>query len=495
MGRLRKNTIVSLTAQIVNLVCAFILPRVMLRFYGSEVNGLISSINQFLHMIAFLELGVGAVVESSLYKPLSENDNLKISQIMTSATSFFRKIAFALLCYLIVLIVVYPRTVATDFKYFDVVILIVALSVFSFAQYYFGIVNSLLLNADQRVYIVQGLGIVCTILNTLVSVLLIFQGFSIQSVKVISACIFLLKPFLIRLYVVRNYSVNCREKYDVEPIAQKWYGIAQHVAAFVLDGTDVIVLTVFSTLLNVSIYSVYQMVTNGIRSLVLSSTTGIQASIGRLIAIGDKKKLDNTFAMMEWIIHTTTTIVFGCAMVLIVPFVKIYTHGINDTDYVNYSFAILITLAQGFRCIRLPYNVAILAGGHYKQTQSNYIVAAILNISISVLSVIRFGLVGVAMGTLAAFLYQNVWMAHYISNHIVCWPFRNFIKQSLTDVVVVLFGYFSTRNLYFGAYTYFYWMLNGLTTALIWIVISMTINMILYKQRVLMVWFNVKHIF
>ena len=60
--RLAKNTISSLTFQICTIVCGFILPRLILLYYGSEVNGLVNSITQFLQIIAFLELGVGAVV-------------------------------------------------------------------------------------------------------------------------------------------------------------------------------------------------------------------------------------------------------------------------------------------------------------------------------------------------------------------------------------------------------------------------------------------------
>ena len=58
------NTVSSLIYQIVTIVCGFILPRVILNYYGSEVNGLVNSITQFLQIIAFLDLGIGAVVKN-----------------------------------------------------------------------------------------------------------------------------------------------------------------------------------------------------------------------------------------------------------------------------------------------------------------------------------------------------------------------------------------------------------------------------------------------
>ena len=80
----------------------------------------------------------------------------------------------------------------------------------------------------------------------------------------------------------------------------------------------------------------------------------------------------------------------------------------------------------------------ILAAGHYKQTQNNYIVAAALNIVISTVLVSRFGLIWVAIGILIAMLYQPVWMALYDSKNLIKWLFKNFLKQVATDIITAL---------------------------------------------------------
>ena len=76
---------------------------------------------------------------------------------------------------------------------------------------------------------------------------------------------------------------------------------------------------------------------------------------------------------------------------MIVDFVRVYTYGINDADYIQPLFAVLITIANAGHCLRLPYNILILAAGHYKQTQSNYIIAMILNIVVSIATVKMWG--------------------------------------------------------------------------------------------------------
>ena len=134
---LAKNTIASLLAQVTVLVCGFILPRFFLQSFGSEVNGMVNSIAQFLGVISFLELGVGAVVESALYKPLAEKNNEEISKVMASANKFFQRLAQILVVYVIVLIFIYPFIANQGFGFLYTATLILAISISSFAQYYF----------------------------------------------------------------------------------------------------------------------------------------------------------------------------------------------------------------------------------------------------------------------------------------------------------------------------------------------------------------------
>jgi hypothetical protein len=329
---LMKNTFASLLSQITALICGFILPRLFLEHYGSNVNGLINSITQFLGIITFLELGIGAVVQSSLYKPLAEQDGNQISRISVSANNFFQNLAKIFLAYVIILCVYYPFLVNREFSFLYTTTLIIAISISLIAQYYFGIVNSLILNADQKGYIQYNAQTITILLNTLVCFLLISKGCSVQLVKLSTSCIFLLRPLILHTYVKQNYNIDWHIQYKKEPIEQKWNGVAQHIAAIILDTTDIIVLTIFSSLSNVSIYSVYFLIVKGVKTLFLSITNGIQSLIGELWAKKELDELRKIFAWTEWCIHTGTTFIFSCTAVLIVPFIQVYTAGIQSID-------------------------------------------------------------------------------------------------------------------------------------------------------------------
>lgn len=480
---LAKNTAASLIAQITTLICGFILPRLFLQHYGSVVNGLVNSISQFLSVIAFLELGVGAVVQSSLYKPLAEKDNQQISKVMVSANKFFQRLARILLVYVISLMIIYPFIANQNFGFIYTATLIAAISISSFAQYYFGIVNSLLLNADQRGYIQYNAQTVTIILNTIVCAIMISMNGTIQVVKLVTSIIYLARPIILQIYVNNHYKINWKIKYTQEPIKQKWNGVAQHVASVVLDGTDTIVLTVFSTLSNVSIYSVYFLVVKGVKTLFLSVTNGIQALIGELWAKQELDQLKSFFGWIEWLIHTGTTYVFSCTAALIVPFIQVYTLGIRDANYIQPTFAILLTLANAMHCLRLPYNIMVLAAGHYKQTQRNYIVAAILNIVVSVLTVKIWGLIGVAIGTLVAMTYQTIWLAIYDSRHFIYWPLKKVTRQFLVDIIssflIISFG----SHIVLKDITYFNWFFMAIKVAIVALFVAFCLNSLFYRSK------------
>ncbi len=485
LQKFKLSTVSSLLYQIVTIICGFILPRIFLTAYGSAANGLVSSITQFLQIISFLEFGVGAVVQSALYKPLEERDWESTSKVMASAQKFFRNLARILLVYVLILMLIYPLLIKKDFGWLYTAVLILSISISNFGQYYFGVSDALLLTADQRGYIQYSVQTLTVLLNTAACMGLISCGAGIHLVKLISSLIYLLRPLIFHYYVKRHYKIDRSIKYSEEPIPQKWSGMAQHISAVVLGATDMVVLTLFSTLSNVSIYSVYYLVVDGVTKLFLSLTHSVRALLGKLWAKEDYDALEQVFAWVEWSIHTGTVFIFGCTVVLLVPFVSVYTNGIEDVNYIQPLFALLLCIANAGHCLRLPYNMMILAGGHFRQTQDCHIITATLNIVISVAAVITHGLIGVAFGTLIAMLYQTLWMACYLSKNLIQWPFKRFAKQIFADIIGFSLILLLNMNTVLSTVTYLSWILLAIKTALLCLVSIAAVNIAFYPKMIL----------
>ena len=114
-----------------------------------------------------------------------------------------------------------------------------------------------------------------------------------------------------------------------------------------------------------------------------------------------------------------STLLFTVTGLLIVPFVKVYTAQITDADYEAPLFAALICLAYFLSSIRNCNYTLIRAAGHYRQTQAASLIEAVTNLSLSIVCVFRFGLIGVAFGTVAATAFFVVYEMIYFSRNIV----------------------------------------------------------------------------
>ena len=86
-----QNSITTAVYQAIVMISGFIVTRIILVYYGSEINGLISSINQFITYFNLVEAGLSGATVYSLYKPLAENDHKGISAIVVAAQNFYIK--------------------------------------------------------------------------------------------------------------------------------------------------------------------------------------------------------------------------------------------------------------------------------------------------------------------------------------------------------------------------------------------------------------------
>lgn len=483
-NKMKVNTISAIVCQIITVVYGMILPAFYLRYYGSEVNGMVASITQFLGLITFCEAGIGAIIQTALYKPLSQKNEKKISEIMVAAQHFFRSLAMLLIGYVVVLIIFYPNIIQSDYDWGSTVILILAIASGTFSQYYFGMSNQMLINADQKLYIQYLFQIMTLIVTAFLSVIIMYFGGSIQSVKIVSAFILLLRPLLLSRYVKKHYNIDYKVEYKKNALPQKWNGLVHHIAFVIVEHTDTIVLTFFSTMKNVSIYSIYYMIVSGLRQLIESISASYQSLMGNLWYSQDKEKFKNTFSYIEWLIHTLSTGFFSICIMLIIPFVNLYTHNIKDANYVIPLFGALMVLAQFSYCIRLPYHYVVRVVGHYKETQMGAICEAIINVVISVILVMRYGLVGVAIGTICAMLFRTIYLVVYLKKHILYRSQFLFWKQLIIDLSIITISIIISSNFINVIKSWFLWILFAILATFIVCGIILIFNIIFYKQNI-----------
>lgn len=481
--RLMINTIAPVVLQLLTIVCGLILPRLYLVAYGSEVNGLVSSVSQFLSVISLLDMGVSSVVQAAFYQPVAKKDMDGISKIYLSSRNFFRKIAYIFLGYIVFVIVFFVYKSLSSFSTFEIALLIIIIASSLFVQYYFGLTDQILLNSDQYIYIQSGLQCILLVVNVAICYMLIELGFGIIVIRGISAIVFIFRPFILRLFVKKHYNLSLKIQFDGEPIKQKWDGASQFIANYVLTNTDVIILTFFSTFENVSIYTVYNNVAYGLRQLVMAMGSGFQSLWGNLLAKKENEQLNKSFDFFEWFLHNAVTVLFVTAFILIIPFIQIYTKGVSDANYINPLFGHLLIIANAVSCYRLPYIAMIYAAGQFKETQISAWIEMFINLVLSIILVNKFQLIGVAIGTLISMMYRTIYLAYYLRNNIINRRFSFFLRRALIDGMIVFIVLLINRVFVFDNISIIGWVVYGIKVLFVSGVIMIFVNWIFDRTR------------
>lgn len=478
------NILTNLILQVFIFVYGFILPKIIMSKYGSNVNGLISSVTQFLAYISLLESGVGPVVKSILYKPISEKDNKKIIDILYATEKFFRTIALIFIVYIIILTFAYPNIINSSKSTLYVSSLIIIISISIFSEYFFGMIYTIFLQANQETYVISIIQIGTYILSILAALIMAKIEVSVHVLKLSISLIFVLRPILQSVYVKKKYNINLKIANKNYVIKNKWDGLAQHIAYVVHSNTDITVLTLFSTLSEVSVYSVYLLVVKGVKALISAFSSGLDASFGDMISKKEDDNLRNKFEIYEIIYFMICTVLFACSIVLIVPFIKIYTHNIHDANYIRPLFGILLVISECIWAVRLPYLTLSYAAGHFKETRNGAWLECILNLIVSIFLVKKMGIVGVTIGTIIAMTIRTTEFIYHANSKILNVNIFKSLKKIALLIFIIFLTFISAKKIFIiENSSYLNWIINAMIIFLYSSLLTFLFNFIFYRKN------------
>lgn len=472
-----KNVIFTFFSQVIYIICGFILPQTFIRTYGSDTYGLMVSITQFLAYITLLESGVGLVSKSALYKALANKDRKEIGSIMHYTQKFFNKCALVFVAYIIVLCFIYPTFESA--KMFDnifVISMIIIISISIFSEYFIGITYKLYLQSDQKTYVVSIIQIITYILNTIMVLILVNLNFEVRIVKFLSSLTFVVRPLIQWLYIKYKLKINF-DSYDKNyKLKGQINGLSQHIAGVINNNIDTVLLTLFTPISTVSVYSVYNLVVGNLKTLINSFSYGTDALFGDLYARNEKTKLKKYFGIYESLYIIVVTIIFGCCIILIVPFVKLYTSKVNDANYIQIIFSFIFVISGLCNMLKAPYNSLALDAGKFKETKNGAWIEATINIVVSLIMVRKFGLTGVIFGTLLAITYRGLNFMFYSNKNIL--ERNNFIslKKVITSIIeVIIIWICCNKLLLIKINSYLDWLIYSIISFIIISVITIAV--------------------
>ena len=414
------NALSSLLMQFVVTLSGMIIPRVMLKAYGSEINGLVSSISQFVSYFSLVEAGLAAASVYALYKPLSDNDSERISAVVCESKKFYFQTGYIFSALVIILSFVYPFIAKTQhLSNIQIGLLTLAIGCSLALSYFVTAKYRVLLTADQRNYVLNFLSIVSQIAYTLIVVVMTKSGFDIVLLRIVAISHLLITPVFLHFYMKKKYpNINYKAEPAKGSIKQRWDALLLQILGTVHTSFPVIVATIFTSLKEVSVYSIYNMVVLGVQHIMGVFGTGLSASFGELLAKKEYETFRKAYDEYEWLTYFIITVMLSCTMILLQPFVDIYTTNITDTNYHRPLIGFLFVVNALFFCVKNPQGSLVSSAGLFKDTKKQTITQAAIAIVVSLILVKPLGIVGILIGRILSNVYRVIDLLVYIPRKI-----------------------------------------------------------------------------
>lgn len=390
---------------LITSLVAIIIPRLFIVNYGSEVNGLLSSIRQIYVYLALLEAGVGDASVIALYGPIGRKDHRATNEILAATHYYYRKIGILYGACVVVMSLVYPLLLDTAIPYEICCLVILLQGSGSVIGYLFQGKYNMLLRVDNRNYVTTNLGTVTTVLTDVCRIALLMMGKSIVAVQTTYLVFNLIRMLYIAWYIKRNYPwIDLRVKPNFKAISQKSAVLVHQISSLVFSHTDVLILTFVSGLKTVSIYSMYATIYGMVSNIVTICSNSVQSVLGQTFH-NDRNKYISLQDTFETYFLALVFSLYAIASIFILPFMKLYTDG-ADINYIDWKLPVLFGAYQLLTYGRTSSNLIISFAGKFKETQWRAWLETIINLVVSFACVFRFGIYGVLLGTIAALLYR-----------------------------------------------------------------------------------------
>lgn len=435
------NVLSGLLGQIAIAVIGLLIPRLVMVNFGSEVNGLVNSVTQIFQYVGLLEAGVGLTTLQALYKPIALDDKEKINGYLSATNQYYQKAGVIYFIIVILLALSYPKLVHSSVMPKTITAVIFFMGLNGAVNFFLSGKYKLLLEADGKKYVVINIGTVFSILSNLVKVILLLIGFDIVAVQGSFCLINIAQAFAINYYTRKCYKwVDLKAKPDFSGIKQRYSALIHQVSGLIFGSTDVIILTLFCDLKVVSVYTTYSMITNLVSNLVGQIGNGFTFRLGQLYQV-DKERFLRLNRIYEIINLTIVFICYTVVYILFIPFIKLYTAGIKDMNYLDYRLPALFVIVQVLSNGRAVMGNVINYAGHFKDTQYRSVIESVINLLVSLLLVPYLGIYGVLIGTIVALFYRTNDIIIYASRrilHIGLWQtYRGWLVDLLIGGVII----------------------------------------------------------
>ena len=280
----------------ITIIMAFFSRRIFLECLGDDFIGLTGTLLSILNILNISELGFGTCIGYFLYKPIEQGDNQKICELVSLFGWIYRIIGTFIFVIACIISLLFPLM----FESSNISLGIVYFAFFSFLGsniigYYINY-RQILLDSNQKTYKVTIWHETTNIIKTITQILLAYYYKNLYIWVAIEFLYSVITCIILNIVINHEYPWLKTNKNNGRDILRKYPEILVKAKQIVihrlknalLSRSDEIFIFAFESLQVVAFYGNYNMIVGKLTAVFNTVFTGMNASIGNLVAEGNK---------------------------------------------------------------------------------------------------------------------------------------------------------------------------------------------------------------
>lgn len=452
------NIIFAMVNQVVVVIYGFFIPNMILNTFGAQLHGYTSTVNTIMNYINLLSAGIAPVAVQALYVPLVKKDSLKLNQVLNAIDGLYAKIGFWYIVTIFISATILPLCTGSQIPSYEAFGLMIAIGSTSTLDCFIYSKYRTLLQADQKMFIISWVDTGANIFRLVFQFILIKFKYDLIFIMTIPTIVLLFRAIVLSLYCKRHYmNLDKKVEPDYSSLAQRRAVLLQNIAWLVTCSTDVIILTLAGNLVQVSIYSVYNMVCTQIYNVIAIFPNSLLASFGQLISERRYKKVIDTYNIFEGVFLSILAFMYSVTASMILPFISVYTAHQTNIKYVDSILAILFITNELIRYLKIPADTIVSAKGYFEQIKWSSVVEATINLTISLALLKSLGIYGLLIGSICSNVYRTIYIIIYTNKQILDIPLKHTIIRIFRVAFTIIINVFIYKEL-FNLYVMKNWM-------------------------------------
>ena len=446
------NARVNLIFYFITLALSFVSRKVFLDCLGADFVGLTVTLLNLLGFLNIVELGIGLAIGYVLYKPLFDNNQEKIGEIISVLGFLYRRIGLIILVSGIVLSAFLPLIFVNEHCGLSLIYIVYYSYLFTSLLGYFVNYRQTLLSADQRNYVVTAYFQTANILKIILQIVLAYYTHNPYFWILVEVIFNIIYAMILNWKISQVYPwlksdvKKGRDLYKKYPEVMKYTKqlfIHKIGSLFQIQATPILIYS-FVSLQTVAFYGNYTLVTQKIQSLLDSFLGSTFAGVGNLIAEGNKDNIVKVYWELTFIRVLLAGTVAFALYTLLPAFICLWV----GEEYLLSDRVLYLILIYYFLLVNRGVTDQFINGYALFYDTWAPLAEAIIYVVVAVVGGSLWGLEGVLLGNIVStIIIIYFWKPYFLFTKGFEVSIMEYWKRWLRNIVLFILSFVAVRHL------------------------------------------------